>query len=1179
MAYNQKDFLNKPAPENYVAGLGRGATGFTTRSDLGPAREGPTAEEIQAALAKRALLLRASPPTAYFSSQKKNAEDNIAADGENDDRSQVDDNEVGLLAYRSFDQEDEEADRVYKEIDEKMDRRRKSRREAREQQEQEEYERKNPKIQQQFADLKRSLASVSEQEWADLPEVGDLTGKNRRTKRNLRMNQRFYAIPDSLLASARDSTQFNTTVADDDSQGDLRAADLGDGIATNLANISAARDKVLQVKLRQATGSAGDAASGNATSIDPKGYLTSLAQLEIQAGEVKVGDIKRGRVLLESVTRTNPKHAPGWIALALLEKLAGRIGIARNIIAKGCDLCPKSEDAWLENIRLNEGHNAKVIAANAIKNNDQSTRLWIEAMRLESEPRAKKNVLRQAILHIPQSVTIWKEAVNLEEDPADARLLLAKAVEMIPLSVELWLALARLESPENAQKVLNSARKAIPTSYEIWIAAARLQEQMGGFERVNVMKRAVEALVRVNAMPKREEWVAEAEKCEEEGAILTCGAIIQETLGWGLDQDEDWETIWMDDAKSSIARGSHKSIWIAAADFERNHGTKSALRQVLEQAVEACPRSEELWLQLAKEKWQSGEVDDARRVLGHAFNKNPNNEDIWLAAVKLEADAQQMDQARALLATARSEAGTERVWIKSIAFERQLGNLNDALELVNHGLQLYPRADKLWMMKGQIYESQNKLAEAGDAYRTEEKAGAVVRARSILEKARLAVPNNPELWTESIRVERRANKVSQAKVLMAKALQEVPSSGLLWSESIWHLESRAQRKARSLEALKKVDDDPILFVAIARIFWEERHLEKAMTWFEKAITSNSDLGDAWGWYYKFLLQHGTDTLCDPIPRRPTNPRAAGLPGPWLPPLLLAARTTETIQKHRCKTHKDLEPPCGHGRQPQWQAKTSCRLAAHAVSCQRFFPSKHGSQYFKITCAARPPSKQALEASVPMTPAERIRACVDQALREGQATAEIKDGQVPAIDPHPTAVSPWLELTRWPEYLRGQDLAAVALLGCLSDPAMELVLLQFSASIKRLIDEAYQVIKNGRLNEFDQIQINTFFRSPVWQRLVCFTYRSTRPDQPIQLRHHLNTAQLAAQDQMEEHAQQLLDLQGQDQPVLQGKVQKQLDQACLALSIALLDHPLKGDLFDSTLVGFLRHLVSKQRSDQ
>ncbi|KAI9368945.1 PRP1 splicing factor, N-terminal-domain-containing protein [Aspergillus egyptiacus] len=894
MASGRKDFLSQPAPENYVAGLGRGATGFTTRSDLGPAREGPTPEQIQAALAKRAQLLGAAPPTAYGATREKGRGEEKPVEEEDDERFQDPDNEVGLFAYGQFDQEDDEADRIYKEVDEKMDRRRKARREAREQQEREEYERKNPKIQQQFADLKRSLASVSEDEWANLPEVGDLTGKNRRTKQNLRMQQRFYAVPDSVLASARDSAQFDTTVNDDGTQTDARAADGADGMITNFANISAARDKVLQVKLDQAAiGSSGEATSGSATSIDPKGYLTSLTQSELKAGEIEVGDIKRVRVLLESVTRTNPKHAPGWIALARLEELAGRIVTARNIIAKGCELCPKSEDAWLENIRLNEGYNAKVIAANAIKNNDRSTRLWIEAMKLETEPRAKKNVLRQAILHIPQSVTIWKEAVNLEEDPADARLLLAKAVEMIPLSVELWLALARLETPENAQKVLNAARKAVPTSHEIWIAASRLQEQMGTFNKVNVMKRAVQSLARENAMLKREEWIAEAEKCEDEGAILTCGAIIRETLGWGLDEDDDRKDIWTDDAKASIARGKYetaraiyayalrvfvnrKSIWLAAADLERNHGTKEALWQVLEKAVEACPQSEELWLQLAKEKWQSGEIDDARRVLGRAFNQNPNNEDIWLAAVKLEADARQTDQARELLATARREAGTDRVWIKSVSFERQLGNIHDALDLVNQGLQLYPKADKLWMMKGQIYEVQNKIPQAREAYgtgtracpksvplwllasRLEEKAGAVVRARSVLDRARLAVPNSPELWTESVRVERRANNIPQAKVLMARALQEVPSSGLLWSESIWNLEPRAQRKARSLEAIKKVDNDPILFITVARIFWGERRLEKAMTWFEKAIVSNSDLGDAWAWYYKFLLQHGTD---------------------------------------------------------------------------------------------------------------------------------------------------------------------------------------------------------------------------------------------------------------------------------------------------------------------------------
>ncbi|KAL4896291.1 PRP1 splicing factor, N-terminal-domain-containing protein [Aspergillus ambiguus] len=887
MASGRKDFLSQPAPENYVAGLGRGATGFTTRSDLGPAREGPTPEQIQAALAKRAQLLGAAPPTAYGAGREKGGKDEKEEE-EDDERFQDPDNEVGLFAYGQFDQEDDEADRIYREVDEKMDRRRKARREAREQQEREDYERKNPKIQQQFADLKRSLASVSEDNWANLPEVGDLTGKNRRAKQNLR--QRFYAVPDSVIAGARDSAQYETTVADDGGA-DAQSAD---GTITNFADISAARDKVLQVRLDQAAmGSSADTASGSATSIDPKGYLTSLTQSEMKAGEVEIGDIKRVRTLLESVTKTNPKHAPGWIALARLEELAGRIVTARNVIAKGCELCPKSEDAWLENIRLNEGHNAKIIAANAIKNNDRSTRLWIEAMKLETEPRAKKNVLRQAILHIPQSVAIWKEAVNLEEDPSDARLLLAKAVEMIPLSVELWLALARLETPEKAQAVLNKARRAVPTSHEVWIAAARLQEQMGTFERVNVMKRAVQSLAKENAMLKREEWITEAERCEDEGAILTCGAIIRETLGWGLDEDDDRKDIWMEDAKSSIARGKYetaraiyayalrvfvnrRSIWLAAADLERIHGTKEALWQVLEKAVEACPQSEELWLLLAKEKWQTGDIDEARRVLGRAFNQNPNNEDIWLAAVKLEADAQQTDQARELLATARREAGTDRVWIKSVAFERQLGNVDEALDLVNQGLQTYPKADKLWMMKGQIYEAQNKYPQAREAYgtgtracpksvplwllasRLEEKAGAVVKARSVLDRARLAVPKSPELWTESVRVERRANNIGQAKVLMAKALQEVPTSGLLWSESIWHLEPRAQRKARSLEAIKKVDNDPVLFITVARIFWGERRLEKAMTWFEKAIVSDSDLGDGWAWYYKFLLQHGTE---------------------------------------------------------------------------------------------------------------------------------------------------------------------------------------------------------------------------------------------------------------------------------------------------------------------------------
>jgi pre-mRNA-processing factor 6 len=916
----RQDFLNQAAPENYVAGLGRGATGFTTRSDLGPAREGPSEEQFKEALAKRAKELGAPVPTAYGATDKKD-------DDEEEERFQDPDNEVGLFAHGFYDKDDDEADRIYQAVDEKMEKRRRARRsvpsslivlfcigmiglskvpeqitdlipyrEAREQKEREEYEAKNPKISQQFADAKRALSTISDDEWANIPEVGDLTGRNKRQRQN-RM-QRFYAVPDSVIAGARDSMQLDTSIsASDESNG---AAESADGTMTNFAQIGAAREKVLQVRLDQAEkGSGADSVAGTSTTVDPRGYLTSLSSVEKSSGmngAANVGDIARTRFLLESVIKTNPKHGPGWVSAALLEEFAGKIVAARNIISRGCQHCPKSEDVWLESIRLHMGgdnHNSKVIAASALENNPRSVKLWIAAMELESDSRAKKRVIRKALDQIPQSVALWKTASNLEEDPADARLLLSRATEFIPLSIELWLALARLETPENARVVLNKARKAVATSYEVWIAACRLEEQLGNGSMVRkIMERAIKSLAKESAMLKREEWISEAEKVENEGAPLTCAAIIEYTLGWDLDEDDDRKDVWISDAKESIGRGCYEtaramyaytlrvfvnkaSVWKAAADLERSHGTQESLLQLLEKAVEACPQSDDLWLLLAKEKWQMGEMDEARKVLGRAFNQNPS-ENIWLAAVKLESDSKQHSQARELLTRARQEAGTDRVWIKSVAFERQLENTDIALDLVNQGLQLFPAAPKLWMMKGQIYMDMKNIPKAREAFNTgtracpksvplwllasrlEESAGVLVKARSILDRSRLALPKNDTLWTESVRLERRANNIPAANSLMAQALQACPTSGLLWTEKIMHLEQRTHRKARALEAIKKVDNDRNLFVCVARIFWAERKLDKAASWFERSIVLDSDYGDTWAWYYKFLMQHGTE---------------------------------------------------------------------------------------------------------------------------------------------------------------------------------------------------------------------------------------------------------------------------------------------------------------------------------
>ncbi|KAF2134408.1 hypothetical protein P153DRAFT_391748 [Dothidotthia symphoricarpi CBS 119687] len=883
----RRDFLSMPAPENYVAGLGRGATGFTTRSDLGPAREGPSEEQMKEMLAKRAASLGQAAPSAYGVTEKKEEEED-----EEEKRFQDPDNEVGLFSSgMNYDKEDDEADRIYQDVEEKMDRRRRIRREAREQQERDEYEKNNPKIQLQFADLKRALGAVSEEEWAALPEVGDMTGKAKRAREARMANSRSYAVPDSVLQAASKSGELDTSISSNDADS---------GTMTNFASIGAAQLSALTVRLDSAASAAPGTqtatTSGTATTVDPKGYITALDRKQAAGDEVPVEDINRARVLLESAVKTNVHNGPGYVALARLEEVAGKIHTAKKVIQKGCEMCPKSIVVWEEAIRLNREniHNAKIIAANGIKLNPKAIRLWQAAIELEQTPAARKKVTRQALDHNAQSVELWKTLINDTEEIENVKLLFAKATDTIPLSEELWISYARVSDADAAQQVLNKARKAIPTSWAIWIHACRLQEELGKVEMCDrIMERAVKALIKENAMIKREEWLAQAEICEEEGDKGTAASIIKATVGWTLDEDDDRRDIWLEDAKSISSRGRYESarailghtvsifpysttVWHASADLEKHHGTTESLLSVLERAVNACPNSESLWLLYAREMWHSGDPEGARKVLGRSFEQLPGNENLYTRAVDFEVDAGNYEQARSFLQVARESAATDRIFMKSAVLERQLENYEAAIDICNQGLQNWPGSWKLHAVKGQIYEQLSKLKEAQEALsvgtraapkspilyillsRMQEKSGAVVKARSTLDRGRQQNPKNPDLLCEAVRLERRQNNVPAAQKIMAAALQECPTSGLLWTEKIMHLEARTQRKPRALEAIKKVEKDPQLFVVVARIFWAERRLDKAATWFTKAIVLDSDYGDGWVWYYKFLEQHGTE---------------------------------------------------------------------------------------------------------------------------------------------------------------------------------------------------------------------------------------------------------------------------------------------------------------------------------
>jgi hypothetical protein len=89
------------------------------------------------------------------------------------------------------------------------------------------------------------------------------------------------------------------------------------------------------------------------------------------------------------------------------------------------------------------------------------------------------------------------------------------------------------------------------------------------------------------------------------------------------------------------------------------------------------------------------------------------------------------------------------------------------------------------------------------------------------------------------------------------------------------------------------------------------------------------------------------------------------------------------------------------------------------------------------------------------------------------------------------------------------------------------------------------------------------------------YRTSQPTQSILLLHRLTTAQLFHLDRALHLAEELSSVQrllGSDAPLAEGEgtgeVVRDLDRACLLLCIALLDHTIQGDHFESVVLSFL-----------
>eukprot|EP01054_Gregarina_sp_Poly1_P010641 Gregarina_sp_Poly_1__10640@NODE_79_length_15751_cov_81_561464_g67_i0_p2_GENE_NODE_79_length_15751_cov_81_561464_g67_i0NODE_79_length_15751_cov_81_561464_g67_i0_p2_ORF_typecomplete_len1003_score189_42PRP1_N/PF06424_12/7_2e43TPR_15/PF13429_6/3_4e03TPR_15/PF13429_6/3_1e05TPR_15/PF13429_6/0_00085TPR_15/PF13429_6/2_8e09TPR_15/PF13429_6/5_9e06TPR_15/PF13429_6/1_6e05Suf/PF05843_14/0_0032Suf/PF05843_14/0_0024Suf/PF05843_14/0_049Suf/PF05843_14/7_1e07Suf/PF05843_14/5_8e10Suf/PF05843_14/6ChAPs/PF09295_10/0 len=887
-----KDQWGTPPP-GYVPGRGRGATGFAG----GVSRDDTSMEQDRGDYSDRNF-------------------DEFSGYNEN------------LFKDSEYDEDDRQADILYDSIDVTMDMRRRSRREQRLKEELARKRAQNPTIHQQFSDLKQSLASVTREEWEALPDIGDTVQRAKR-----KAPTRYARAPDSLLLEAQEASRLSSTAVSGlatpigatltplpGTASTMSASGLTGGFVTpvemqtpfgmmtpmglrtpletfGLRDVGEARGAALGAKLDSVV----ETPMTHQSVVDPKGYLTALNSLKGNVTGMDLDNLSKARSLMKSITQTNPKDPPGWIAYARLEERAGRMKQALHIIAEGCSMCPKDEEVWLEAARLAKPSQAKEFLTVAThKFLPNSVRLWVERASREENADAKRRVLKQALGRISNSVRLWQEAVALE-DTANARVLLHRAVECIPQSVELWLKLADLSSHLDAKKALNEARKKCPASSEIWVAAAQLEEtraQLSEELLTRLISNGIKRLRDHDVEWDRQLWLSHAEASEAKGCVATCRAIVA-AAAQHLDASDVnpkvFKRLRLEEAERAVATDrpetarailqetlkvmpGKKAVWLAYVELETHLGRLEQATEVLRQATQACPSKEIFWLMLAKQQWVRGDADAARSSLLDAGTKIADSEAILLALVKVERETSNIEAARTLLRAREGKLDTAAVWMQSVQLERRLRDYEAARSLVTTSLQRHPRVAKLWLIAAAVEWERPGGPFVSEAVSVFERAvqqvpGSVpvwvsfidlyirtkhfARGRTVREKASLLLPEEELIWFKAVEIEKLDpdSPKGMAQQMVSRALQRCPKSGLLLCEAVW-LEDKVKRGAKVFEALTKSERDPSCVEAAARVFWEDNKVKKAREWFLKTHELGPRYGDAYGSHLAFEIERG-----------------------------------------------------------------------------------------------------------------------------------------------------------------------------------------------------------------------------------------------------------------------------------------------------------------------------------
>ncbi|KAK6465185.1 Pre-mRNA splicing factor prp1 [Scheffersomyces coipomensis] len=843
----RKAFLDQEPPPGYVAGIGRGATGFTSSAD-----------------------------STVFSTKQDYEDDE---DDDNEDKQDFSTTDKSILSKAiGKNGEDEEADRIYDEIEKRLSSRKTS---------------TLPLIgiqpdsqlsstQEKFTDLKRSLANVTGEEWSSLPEAGDLTRRNKRSRLLEQSRQRTYAVPDSAL---------------------IGAGSISSLAKTNFQSISDSRDKLLESQLDNLLPQKSDVSTIDLESLNSTNYAN-------------VKNVSKVRAILSSLRKTEPNKATSWIASARLEEEATNYTLAKDLIVEGCKIVPRDPDIWIESIRLHQKSSddarlCKIIAAEGLQFNRKSERLWIISEELENiaDITSRKRVIKKALESLPSNPNLWKRLIELEDNKEDVVKLLEKAVEFCPNNWDFWETWINILSYKEAKVTLNKARKQLSGDFQVWLAASKLEERenenIETSKLIKMMERAFKdnASVTENSLGTSD-WLKQANVSESEGFPGTCNAIIINILKTE-DLHEDNLQSWLNEAEVANSEThvltakfiyeyiidkfpTNIDVWLKLFSSLKK-GPSSKLDELFtyyQKSISLNSSVEILYLMFAKDKWILGnDIDGAKDILNSAAKILDHNENICLALVKLESKASNYASASKLLKqfVTSYPNSSARMWYKYIHLLRFLnyrssgGKTDSVLQQVEQALIIFPDSSKLHLQKTQIYLNEDhnlSLARDSASLGTKscphcvelwillssiyEQMGVLIRARSILDNAILQNPDSDRLWKAKIELEIRNKDTIVARQLTNKALKAFPASPILWIQYLSLIPKMSQRKTAFLDALKSTSNHPSILMSIGVFFWIDEKYSKAKSWFERSLLEGKNNGDSWAWLYNFTSKYGNE---------------------------------------------------------------------------------------------------------------------------------------------------------------------------------------------------------------------------------------------------------------------------------------------------------------------------------